>query len=156
MASQRSNTSTRLRIQVAEIFVHHFPDMIEHSSYLGNQERRARWKALIGYKEGPNGTLGQYSAMNAPCLNKNGVDRFSVTTFLHHELLLQIYVALLRGPTAAKSLAFPDIIKVGHNEVMADILGLTHTTPGAVAGVAVLVRALICHSKSLGTNKYSE
>jgi len=53
--------------------------------------------------------------------------------------MVEVFVAIIRGPTAAKGL-MNGIQSNPKTDTMARKHGIRHTTPGAIAGTVVLVR----------------
>ncbi|KAJ7234946.1 Pro-kumamolisin, activation domain-containing protein [Mycena rebaudengoi] len=84
-------------------------------------------------------------------LIKDGPIRFGEQTYqampgrIRHVRLMRLYVALIRGPTAATAMleagkrdANAVVMNIPKSDNMEHIHGLTHTEPGAIAGSAVL------------------
>lgn len=157
MSEQRSNMATRLR--------KHTGDLIFNCSKLdlASSESRAKFHDQIGWVEtGENS--GHYDLWNVKILhkdNRNKYDRDAI--FLnpslmqvgihfnwHKDLLtpfvFQVLSAVIRGPSSVTAMC------QGHasssatcNETVESIWGITCTTPGMVAGAAVLVSFDILH-----------
>ena len=119
--------------------------------------RKERFRARIGWVENGVGS-GSYSTMDVEILHKDYAGSYNFkTAFLNPILMwvscvfdynlnfenllnndLQVFVAIIRGPTAAKEL-MNGIQSNPKTDTMARKHGIRYTTPGAIAGTVVLV-----------------
>ncbi|KAJ7076257.1 hypothetical protein B0H15DRAFT_805705 [Mycena belliarum] len=140
VTSQRSNTGTRLRkIAGAAIFDCSPTDLLVSDVRLEKFREQIGW-----YVE--EGASGAYSSLDVPILHKDWSGEYDIKTCFLNRCLMRLYVALIRGPTAAAAMAQADkqdmnstiAVHVANSDNMEQIFRIDHTEPGAIAGVAVL------------------
>ncbi|KAF8182253.1 hypothetical protein K438DRAFT_1601054 [Mycena galopus ATCC 62051] len=143
MDRQRSNTSSRLRNYIGTVFAHHIPGRVASGDDIADATIRAGYFDLIGgrtVEKEVNGAVvrkREYNAFDARVLHSDMAEKFNVETFLRSELLIHVTAALVYGPQKARSLA-TNTGSGSTTSCMADIHGVTHTTPGMVANAAIL------------------
>ncbi|KAJ7204210.1 hypothetical protein C8J57DRAFT_1735096 [Mycena rebaudengoi] len=137
--SQRSNTSTRIRKAAGPAIFDCGP-----ADLLLPETRLNKFRDQIGWCV-EDGTSGGYSSLDVAVLHKNWVGEYDIKTCFLNPALMRLYVALIRGPTAATAMleagkrdANAVVMNIPKSDNMEHIHGLTHTEPGAIAGSAVL------------------
>ncbi|KAJ7119999.1 hypothetical protein C8R46DRAFT_1019898 [Mycena filopes] len=140
VTSQRSNTSTRLRkVAGAAIFDCSCTDLLDPDTRLD------KFKDLIGWLVEEE-TSGSYSSLEVPILHDRWAGDYDLHTCFLNPALMRLFVALIRGPSAATILLTlqkkngTDAVSatVPRSDNLEAILNITHTEPGAIAGSAVL------------------
>ncbi|KAF7347042.1 hypothetical protein MVEN_01457900 [Mycena venus] len=137
---QRGNTSTRLRkVAGASIFDCSPADL------LLSDVRREKFREQIGWyvKEG---TSGAYSCLDVPILHDGWNGEYDIATCFLNRTLMRLYVAIIRGPSAATAMlqqlrvggGSDVVVTIQSGDNMERIHGIDHTEPGAIAGSAVL------------------
>lgn len=153
MKAQRSNTATRLRRHCAALFG------VSEADMLLPDKRREKFRGRIGWVDSDQG-IGSYSSVDVEILHKDFTGHYDLRTAFLNPILMwvsylmflllnvsrnspaidfQVFVAIIRGPTAAKEL-MNGIQSNPKTDTMARKHGIRHTTPGAIAGSVVLVR----------------
>ncbi|EPQ53800.1 hypothetical protein GLOTRDRAFT_139897 [Gloeophyllum trabeum ATCC 11539] len=148
MNSQRSNTATRLRRRCIDLFEKHdkphdLPDPATSADMLSSRQRYDKFRRLIGWvqlEDSEGNTSSRYSSMDAPVIHENYAERFEIERAFRNPLLMHIFVALIRGPTSATTMAMTGRPSAPTTDSMEQIHGISHTTPGAIAACAVLAR----------------
>ncbi|KAF8994668.1 hypothetical protein BDQ17DRAFT_1251509, partial [Cyathus striatus] len=133
MKSQCSNTSSRLRRQCAALF-----DIESESDLLDADLRREKFKERIGWVDSGHGR-GSYSSVDVEILHKDYKGVFDYDTIFRNPILMWVFVAIIHGPTTAKEMK-NKIPAAQKTDTMARKHSIRHTTPGAIAGAAVLAR----------------
>ncbi|KAI0309539.1 hypothetical protein OF83DRAFT_1032484, partial [Amylostereum chailletii] len=136
MNAQRSNTHTRLRtVAGPTIFSCEATDLATSAA------RKRRFQDEMGMVEGTDGPV--YNPMNAKIVHDPSryTGKFDRNTVFLNPALIRLYGALICGPSAATVIAGGGTTNATpRGEQMKAKHHLTHTTPGAIAGTAVLVR----------------
>ncbi|KAJ7199826.1 hypothetical protein GGX14DRAFT_401115 [Mycena pura] len=134
MTAQRSNTSSRLRNDCDAVFNKHLGE--RGPIDLHNDLQRKKCLDLIGGQIKSDDTV-VYHHFNAPILHSDLSNTFNKDTFLRNMLVIHVAAAILFGPGKARALA-TGASERSTAQCLADILSIMHTTPGLIAGAAVL------------------
>jgi hypothetical protein len=153
MKAQRSNTATCLSRHCSALFG------VSESDMLRSDVRKEKFRGRIGWVDNGQG-IGSYSSVDVEIIHKDYSGSYDIkTTFLNPILMwvsstslersrmsrteFQVFVAIIRGPTAAKEL-MNGIHPNPKTDTMARKHGIRHITPGAIASSAVLVSICYC------------
>lgn len=150
--TQRHNTANRIRHSCASILG------ASDSDLLKSDIRMATFREEIGWVS----ETKVYSSVDVPILHKDWCGKYALSSvflnpklmgvstvlhsyFLWNWIVVQIYVALIRGPRAAKHFMNGELV-YPHTETMARIHNIRNITPGAIATCSVLVSYFyLCH-----------
>ncbi|KAJ7760760.1 hypothetical protein B0H14DRAFT_2461105 [Mycena olivaceomarginata] len=146
VTSQRPNTSTRMRRTAGAAIFDCSP-----ADLLVPEDRLKQFRDQIGWYVDDAGS-GAYSSLDVPILHADWAGEYDFKTCFLNPCLMRVretttlYIALIRGPSAATTQLKHDkakagsevILSIGKCENMEHIFIMDHTEPGAIAGSAVL------------------
>ncbi|KAJ7807191.1 hypothetical protein B0H14DRAFT_3483494 [Mycena olivaceomarginata] len=150
MCSQLANTRSRLRGPALPAILSGVPDSRASTlnaadpmpkpdipaSHLRTQEsRQLHFRERIGYHSAKN----KYKVFGVPFLHGNESDTLDFDQIFRHVFLLKVFAAVIDGPNAPEHLLEDRPVHV-QAQTMRSKLNVEYTTPGAIAGAAVLVR----------------
>ncbi|THU98553.1 hypothetical protein K435DRAFT_565467, partial [Dendrothele bispora CBS 962.96] len=129
MQMQRSNTVTRIRNQCGPaIFDCSIEDLADPA------ERKLKFRKAIGWNESEK----TYKRWNCSILHGNGSSQLNDTVFCSQPML-RCFAAIFFGTSAVAAIRADKLVGRG-KETVAGIWSMTHTTPGAIAMCAVMIR----------------
>lgn len=96
-----------------------------------------------------DGSAGSYANLDVAVLHKDYETKFTLEKVFLNPLLMHVFAAIIRGPTAAIAMANPVKGTIPPTDTMESRHGITHITPGAIAATAVLVRWVLSADEKL-------
>ncbi|KAJ7215966.1 hypothetical protein GGX14DRAFT_391637 [Mycena pura] len=136
MQEQRSNTSSRIRNNINEVFEDHLQEYIDGPVRVRDVAKRTGWTNLIGGKRNAEKKM-EYNIFDAAVLHADMSNTHNTNTFLKNKLPMHIAAAILYGRQKALALA-AGTASATSGTVMKDIHQITHTTPGLAANASML------------------
>ncbi|TFK47053.1 hypothetical protein OE88DRAFT_1739078 [Heliocybe sulcata] len=138
MGEQHSNTSTRLRRHIVDVFDAGLPGVVVKAvDLVSSGGRQEKFRHLIGWVVGSEGQ-GSYANLDVAVLHKDYKGKFDTNTVFLNPLLMHVFAAIIRGPTAALAMAQPAKAVAPPTDTMELRHGIKNITPGAIAASAVL------------------
>ncbi|KAL1717145.1 hypothetical protein EV715DRAFT_264865 [Schizophyllum commune] len=149
----RRGTRTRLRTEIDSAIVVLVSDQVDGAltaaDFSKPKKRYEKLRHLIGYKEEKR----TYDTWDVPVLYKNWETRMSMESREHiflNRLPMTIYMAIIRGKSAARAFAEPDDdTHVPPTDCQDKIFGLDHVSAGSIATCAMLARWVLSSDENL-------
>ncbi|KAJ7114379.1 hypothetical protein C8R44DRAFT_630086, partial [Mycena epipterygia] len=143
IAKMRPNTSTRLRHTAGAAIFDCSP-----ADLLVSEVRLKKFRDQIGWYVA-EGSSGMYSSLDVPILHADWGGEYDIKTCFLNRCLMRVrelYVGLIRGPSAAAAMLQQEkadigsdvVISIQRSDNMERIHAMNRTEPGAIAGSAVL------------------
>ncbi|KZV78985.1 hypothetical protein EXIGLDRAFT_782961, partial [Exidia glandulosa HHB12029] len=134
---QVSDTVSRLRGHCWEIFGSEFADHLRDPD-----ERFAHFARRIGYQPATSTAGPCYSRIDCPFLHSSECETFDLDDVYTHDHLWLIFVAITRGPEAARQarISNGETKYTPPNPTKGEDLEITHTTAGAIAACVTFAK----------------
>ncbi|KAL1677758.1 hypothetical protein EV122DRAFT_278892 [Schizophyllum commune] len=127
-SDQRSNTNTRLCRQIDSAALGVTGDF-------SSSDGRRAYREKIGYDPASE----SYSILDVPILHSGeGVEKYDPTRFLRSEMVMKVFVAMIRGPEAARKFR-PGKIFQPRTLTAEKMYRIRHITPHAIANAGMLM-----------------